>query len=238
MICFNTKQKIYPDGFVRQVSCSFPVFSLHEAGEREEKTEHKLKDMSNAVRDDSVKRAMETIFDIAALNPFTHFVTWTLDMKKVDRYDPSAVKKKVKKFLNNMQQRYNLMYLVVPEEHKDGAIHFHGLVAGRIVLVDSGHKDEKGHVIYNMPQWTLGFSTAIELYGDRLFVAVYITKYITKDAKKIFGSFYFSGGGVVRKPQTVYRQLEYDQINCEEFRKVYGYKYVGFRKDEDETFDL
>ena len=131
------------------------------------------------------------------------------------------------------------MYLIVPEYHKDGAIHFHGLVAGNLNFVDSGHQDKKGHVIYNMPQWSLGYSTAIELYGNRQCVASYITKYITKDFKKIFGKFYYSGGGVKRDVETVYCNLDYDKIAAQEYRRFMGYKYLGFDANTDENcFDI
>ena len=189
--------------------------------------------MDNPVRDDNLKRTKETIFDIAALNEFTWFITWTLDSREIDRYNPKEVSKKLKSFLRNAVQRRNAKYLVIPELHKDGAIHMHGLLSGNFEMADSGVTDSKGHTIYNMPQWKLGYSTAIELYGDKLNTARYITKYISKDFKKIFGNFYYSGGGVARKPKTDYVNLEYERINSPEFRNVYGYKYVGYNANEE-----
>ena len=65
--------------------------------------------------------------DIAFCNRFDYFLTWTLDPKLIDRYDPEIVGKKVRSFLTNASNRKGFQYIVVPELHKDGAIHLHGL---------------------------------------------------------------------------------------------------------------
>ncbi len=217
---------------MRLTVCSKPIFKdpAFELIKPPIVKEPKPKNMDNPVRNDSAKRAKETIFDIARLNDFTHFITWTLNKEKIDRYDPAAVKKKLKRFLNNMQQRYRLKYLIVPEYHKDGAIHMHGLISGNIKLVDSSKKDEHGRTIYNMPQWTLGFSgvTCIE---KKEHLAEYITKYISKDFKKIFGSFYYAGGkGLIRHPPVTLYDTDYFQVNAKEYsvpKANLGYKYLS-----------
>lgn len=274
----NTKQKLYPDGFVKQISCSYPIFNLREKEEKDyygefmeyvenawggydkllkleavgflkpgeiqeiydawlAEKKRKPQNKDNETRDDSMKRAKEKIFDIAAVNDFDYFITWTLDPGKIDRYDPKEISKKLKRYLSDCVKRKNAKYLIIPELHKDGAIHLHGLLSGDFVMVDSGVRDKKDHVIYNMPQWKLGWSTAIELYGDKLNCARYITKYVNKDFRKIFGNFYYSGGGVVRSPTTIYSNLDYDKIDTPEYREVYGYKYVGFDLMDDDLSD-
>lgn len=215
----NTKAKIYPNGQQRITICSKPIFK-NEYWEPIEETEPipKPKKMDNDVRGDSVKRAKERIFDIAMCNDFDYFITWTLDAEKINRYDASEVSKKLKKFLNNKVSRNNARYLVIPEHHKDGAIHMHGLLSGDFEMVDGGHRLLDGRVIYNMPQWTLGFSTAIELDDQKDRVSRYITKYVTKDFKKIFGSFYYAGGhGLVRKPETQIYDTDYDMLEQKEY---------------------
>ena len=180
--------------------------------EEEVETKETEKTEIKEVRADSVKRAKTAIFDIAMLNDFSYFVTWTLDSKLISRYDIAEIKKKLCVFLQNKVNRNNLKYLVVGEQHKDGAIHFHGLVAGDLKMVDSGHKDKKGNIIYNMPQWKYGFSTAIALYGDRLHTSKYIVKYIQKDFKKLFGKFYFAGGDINRKPEITFTDVPFDEV--------------------------
>lgn len=235
----NTKRKLYPNGFVREVVCSAPVFRLYfDASEipahGQGQGESKPKDMTNIVRDDSLKRAREKIYDIAALNRFAYFITWTLDGSRIDRYNVQEVKRKLQKFLTNAQQRYGMSYLIVPELHQDGAIHMHGLISGDMRMVDSGHVDDGGHIIYNMPQWVLGFSTAIRLYGSSQHVAAYITKYCEKDFKKIFGKFYYSSRDLLREVPTEYTYIDYDEVNAQEYRRVYGYKYVGYRREDQD----
>lgn len=217
----NTKERIYPNGEHKITVCSKPIFKIDEYMERVDPPEpvSKPKDMSNEVRSDNVKRAKEKIFDIAMCNDFDYFVTWTLDPELIDRYDPKEVSRKLKKFLDNRVQRNDARYLVIPEHHKDGAIHMHGLLSGNFEMIDSGHKTEAGQTIFNMPQWTLGYSTAIALDDQKERVSRYITKYVTKEFRKIFGSFYYAGGhGLVRKPKTRVYDSDYDAVETQEYR--------------------
>lgn len=75
-----------------------------------------------------------------------------------------------------------MKYLVVPELHKDGAYHFHGLFANvnDLTFVDSGKRDAENRIIYNVGEYRLGFVTATQV--DSLEHACsYISKYTTKD---------------------------------------------------------
>lgn len=217
----NTKAKIYPNGQQKITVCSKPIFKSEywELIDEPKEPESKPKNMDNEVRADSVKRAKERIFDIAMCNEFKWFITWTLDAEKIDRYDSKEISKKLKYFLNNKVKRNTARYLIIPEHHKDGAIHMHGLLSGEFEMVNSGKETEDGKTIYNMPQWSLGFSTAIQLDEQKERVSRYITKYVTKDFKKIFGSFYYAGGhGLVRKPPVRLYDVDYDLFDEKEYR--------------------
>ncbi len=206
---------------------------------RDSEPEPKPKNMDNEVRPDSVKRAKETIFDIAMCNHFDYFVTWTLDGELIDRYDPKAVSKKLKVFLQHAVQRRNARYLVIPEYHKDGAIHMHGLLSGNFEMVDSCRKTKAGQIIYNMPQWSLGWSTAIQLDEHKDRVSRYITKYVTKDFRKIFGAFYYAGGrDLVRKPRTEFFDSMYDSVSGEEFRPKDLNIWFKYFTAEGEGYDV
>jgi hypothetical protein len=130
----------------------------------------------------SMSRTKQTIYDYARANNWEWFITFTADPKKIDRYDYDVMTKKMTKWLNRQRERkaQNMKYIIVPEKHKDGAWHFHGLFSdmGNIQFVDSGHK-AKGMDIYNLPNWSLGFTTATQI-KDTLKASNYITKYITK----------------------------------------------------------
>ena len=245
-VFYNCKRKFYPDGTVRQIASDYALFCVNLSDDDDrEKRDRPLDDdhlrgayAMQSVRDDNLKRVKERIFDICALNPFTHFVTWTLDASKIDRYDVDVIRPKILKTLDNLHQRQGMEYIVVPERHRDGAVHFHGLVYGDgLRYVDSGHVDAGGHTIYNMPQWRFGYSTAIRLYGDSMRVASYMTKYVTKDLSKIFGKFYFASRSIGRSVPVEYSIIDYDAIDVREYRNVYGYKYLVYNFDDQEMMD-
>lgn len=179
------------------------------------------KDASNPVRLDSALRAKHKIFDIALLNKFDYFVTFTFNDKIVDAHDYEFAISKVKKWTNNQVTRRGLVYLLVPELHpSSGRIHLHGLLAWRDtpILFESGHYDNAGRIIYNLPSWRFGFSTIIKLDDNSEAVAKYITKYITKELDKITGNFYYAGGkGLKRNPDTYYVNIPYDSFAGKEF---------------------
>lgn len=230
----NVKVSYYPDGQHKVVVASKPIF-LDDGWERAWDKEKVLKPQNpdGEVRDDSVRRAMTKVYDISRLNQFTHFITWTLDPKHINRYNAEEVSKKLKSFLRNKAHRNNLKYLIIPELHKDNAIHMHGLISGNLTFIDSLKTTKSGQRIYNMPQWTLGYSTAIELDGNVQAISRYITKYISKDFRKIFGNFYYAGGhDLNRNPQISLYDTNYMEINQKEYTKFgTGYKYLELWDD-------
>lgn len=184
------------------------------------------------------RRAKNAVRDLALSNDFQYFVTLTLDRTKVDRYDIRAITKKLRTWADNAVRRRGLKYVLVPELHKDGAVHFHGFFNSALPAVDSGTLSNGGkprrprsdreraslisqgwHVVYNLPAWPLGFSTAIELYGDKRQAVAYVLKYITKAAEtsgKVGGRWYYSGGDLARPAVT------YDPITADDLAGVSG----------------
>lgn len=154
----------------------------------------------------SMRRARAKVRRIALANEFKYFVTLTLDPMKVDRESGEAVVKKLNAWCSNMVQRKGLQYVLVPEYHKKGGIHFHGFFNDALTVVDSGHKDRQGHAIYNLPGWTLGFTTAIELYDNYARAVGYVCKYIGKQGNKPAGRWYYSGGDL-REPEITYAEM-------------------------------
>lgn len=211
----NCKVEHFP-GFSRFVVADIPIF--REPGWEAENPPSKISkpQSSDSIPEGrSISRAKRKIFDIAALNPFRYFVTLTLDKTKIDRQSPEAVAQKLKTYLSNRVKRNDLRYIIVPEYHKDGrGIHLHGLFAGRLRLTDSGHRTRLGKPIYHLADWPYGFSTCVELTGDKEAVARYIAKYVTKDSKKILGHFYYAGGRIQREPEREYVNLLYDDLDA------------------------
>lgn len=144
----------------------------------------------------SVNRSIQTIYKYAQANSWEYFVTLTFARNAgVDVYNYSDCVKKLTKWLNNQRRKCpDLKYLFVPEMHKDGAFHFHGLIAncdgltfsdsGRVAIGNKAYKRTKENqhfpTIYNMDNWKYGWSTATAVVSSCK-SASYICKYITKD---------------------------------------------------------
>ena len=154
----------------------------------------------------SMRRARGKLRRLALANEFRWFVTLTIDPEKCDSFDGAAVVRKLNAWCSNMVQRKGLRYILVPERHKSGRIHFHGFFNDCLDIVDSGHMDRQGHKVYNLPQWTLGFTTAIELYDDYTRAVGYVCKYVGKQGEKPAGRWYYSGGDL-REPQVDYAEI-------------------------------
>ncbi len=203
----NTKVKAYPDGSTMITYCSRPIFReknlescrdlyddvieecwikeapKEESGEdrpvfESREGESRGEDSSARERKSEWLRVVRNrVKDMAIINDFKYFATFTINPEKIDSYDTKAVMKKVSKWLNNQVNRKGLKYILVPEYHKSGRIHCHALINDVFKLVDSSHRS-KQKIIYNILDWRYGFSTAIELDKNIYRVANYVSKYI------------------------------------------------------------
>lgn len=149
-----------------------------------------LEEMENKRKAESVRvsasRCKNNLYYIARSNVWEWFVTLTIaPSDRIDRYDYDECSAKVRKWFNHLKERKapDLYYLIVPEQHKDGAWHYHALIGGAdgLTFVDSGHVDkDSGEMIWNFEDWKYGFSTATKVQSTQR-VSSYISKYITKD---------------------------------------------------------
>ena len=118
------------------------------------------------------------IKDYILCNDFDYFWTLTFDS---DRYTYAVAFEKMGKWLEKMRKKYGKFnYIMIPELHKDGAIHFHGVTGGlNAVVRDSGVK-HKGVKVYNCIDWQHGFTTLTRVRSKEK-TATYVTKYVTKE---------------------------------------------------------
>jgi hypothetical protein len=163
----------------------------------------------------SKRRAASRVRDIALCNRFDYMFTWTLDASKVDRTSPEAVYKKARSFLTNATQRKGFQYVCIPEYHKKveanglPAIHFHGLCSlGDVQIVRSmkGKRpryDKHGRPVFNMSDWSFGWSTVVPLDENYDKAVSYVTKYITKQETKILGKYYLSSRAIRKAPDII-----------------------------------
>jgi hypothetical protein len=252
----NQRIKEYPQGFVEVLTASKPIFrepgyekASKWASEPRQRPQSPLvgeadqdalsatcaaRKAENVQR--AVRRAKQNLRDLALCNDMRYFVTLTLDAAVVDRYDMAAITRRLNAWCSNMVQRSGLAYVLVPERHKDGAVHFHGFVNEAVEVVDSGTLsvpwskkplrprskaqraewlNKGGHVVYNLPDWPLGFTTAIELYGDPVAAVNYCCKYIGKqqgsdELPEKIGGRWFYHGGCHSKPDVRYHDVDFD----------------------------
>lgn len=133
----------------------------------------------------SVSRTRSKIFELALCNPFKWFVTLTLDSEKRDRNDLSAFRKAFSQFVRNENKKRSkgqkIEYLVIPEQHKNGAWHMHGLFMGLTDadLVRNGY----GYLDWPAYRKRFGFFSCSAIKSHEA-CSKYITKYVTKDIKQ------------------------------------------------------
>lgn len=216
----NARVKVYPNDILKYTVFNKLIFNPDNAEliNKINKRDDYTKSDNPITRDDSLKRAKDKIFDISFINGdlWQYFITLTLDKTKIDRYDKKEINKKLKTWLNNMVKRYDFNYIIIPEYHKDGAIHFHGLCSGNNLKL-TYVKIDKGRKVYNLYNWNFGFSTAIELDDNRSAVSAYITKYVTKDTTKILGNVYYAGGHFIKRDcKVVYQDIDYSEFKGQE----------------------
>ncbi len=131
----------------------------------------------------SMSRTVNRLYYLARSNKWDYFVTLTFSPDKVDRFDYDVCVKKFSDWLSRCRRKApDMKYLVVPEQHKNGAWHFHGLFSccDALGFTDSGKRDKKGNRIYNIGCYRFGFTTATKVKNTEK-VSKYISKYITKE---------------------------------------------------------
>lgn len=205
----------------------------------------------------SFRRTRSALYMYARQCVWEYFITLTYSPDKIEnRYDFSLCMKKVHTWINNCKKRKaeHLLYLLVPEQHKDGAWHIHGLLCNTtgLAFTDSG-KRYNGKIVYNLDDWKLGFSTATKV-TDTYKVSNYITKYITKDLCAITpGKQRYFVSKSIPKPKTFTALIDPDEVgsfiqevadscgaDLEYQKDVSGYldvNYKYFKKCQEERED-
>lgn len=184
------------------------------------------KKLDNLAR--SFRRTRSALYMYARQCIWDYFITLTFSPDKIEnRYDYSLCMKKVHKWINNCKVRKakDLLYLLVPEQHKDGAWHIHGLLCNTtgLTFTDSG-KRYSGKIVYNLDDWKLGFSTATKVTNTYK-VSAYITKYITKDLCSVTpGKQRYFVSKSIPKPKTFTALVDSDEVDSfiQEVADSYG----------------
>ena len=153
----------------------------------------------NARFSQSISRTKSRVFELAACNEFQHFCTFTQDEKLRDRFDLSNFRKDFAQLVRNInrERETKIKYLLIPEKHKNGAWHMHGLLSGLqpddlrpFELTENIPERLKkmirgGTAVYDWTRYrrAFGYFTCTEI-DSREACAKYVTKYISKDLQK------------------------------------------------------
>lgn len=146
----------------------------------------------------SYARAKSTFFDIVMSNEWDYFVTLTLDPEKYNRHDLRTWRRDLNQWFRDLRKDgFDISYAFVPERHKDGAWHIHGLLRCP-QLWDCLRPFERGKHPQKLVE---GAETKLwrwwpeyqERFGFSSFAPImnheaccrYVCKYITKDMARV-----------------------------------------------------
>lgn len=176
------------------------------------------------------QRALEQAFRIkrkikyyCQSNDFNLFWTLTLDDTKVNAKDYTYSRKRLQAWLKYQREKYGKFdFLFVPELHKSGRIHFHG-VTGKLSppLIEARYLksnrliQKNGMQIYNAEDWENGFSTVSKIQSKER-ASSYIAKYITAELIEVPSAFhqprYFVSRGL-KQPEICYEELSEEDLS-------------------------
>lgn len=116
-----------------------------------------------------------------------YFCTFTFNRTKVDRYSYDECSRAMQSFLHKLTYYFpNIVYIVVPELHADGAFHFHGLFNDLLPVYRSGSFYSRkinrfvDTFYVNNSFYDYGF-TNCSVIRSQSAVCKYISSYITSD---------------------------------------------------------
>ena len=185
----------------------------------------------------SVSRSKRNIRRLCLANDFEYFATWTISSQFADRFSVQDVQDRMRKLLKAYQRINNdFKYIYVIEKHKDGALHFHGMVKGVGQDFFKYKKDdfeklphyildtiEKGISIYHCIFFDnkLGYNTFTKIKNYTA-CCNYIVKYISKNPiRNENDQVYFCSRGLIKCIDEQFRTY----INEKYFDKSYKYTY-------------
>lgn len=150
---------------------------------------------------ESFARSKRCVIDYGMNNDWDFFVTITFDGNKVDRHNAPVVLRKLQNALKDFRRFYDsdFAYVLVPERHSDGAIHFHGLFKiGRSDLIERHFDVNKRCLYYRLEFFyrRLGRFRMDKIVTNATYVSAYISKYITKSNERIFQRRYICSKGL------------------------------------------
>ena len=221
---YNRRTTDYGNGRIEIVAYHEP--KIRSAGSRS-KTSGKEAETTDEAQEARTRQQIyairRRIKGYAFANGFCWFVTLTFNPRKINSSDYRTAKTALQKWCRKMRDRYKRFdYLLIPELHKSGAVHFHGLLGDipadfvEAVNPKTGKPlIRHGRQVYNLTDWEYGFSDC-EKIEDPDRAASYITKYVTSKLlsnKEMYNQKrYFNSQGLA-KPAVTFSMSDNTELN-------------------------
>lgn len=184
---YNRKTTDYGNGQIEIVAYQQP--RIRRIGEKHSTTKKKS-ELSDKAQEERTRKQLyairRRIKGYAMTNNFKWFVTLTFNPDKTNSHNYDISKTALLKWCRLMRDRYKKFdYLLIPELHKSGAVHFHGLLGDTEAHFVEAVNSKTGKPVirhekqvYNLTDWEYGFSDC-EIIENSEKAASYITKYVT-----------------------------------------------------------
>lgn len=224
---YNTTKTVFKNGVEKYKKTSFSKYkgrgkkNSHNGTLSPELLELKTKEYLKNVKSNILNLAFN-------YSNWEYFITLTFDFREVGEYSHEKAIDMLKKWLNlQRKQNKDMVYLLVPEFHKSGHLHFHGLISNvphwifeearypktnRLIKVN-------GLQIYNLKNYKLGFTTISKIQSQEK-VSNYISKYATKDLITLKNKKRYWYSRNLEKPKTDYLFLKEDLLDYLENKNI------------------
>lgn len=241
---YNIKK--YNDDIYKITYCKLPI---KRAGFENKANFKRFRDVNDSKLSNNVTRARTKVFDLAICNDFEYFITLTINKEKLDRYELKEYIKKLGQFIRNYRRDYeaDVQYLLIPEKHKNGAWHMHGLIKGipkeQLKLFTLEDKLPyrlrelimEGRKIYNWEKYVEKFGwCTLETVRNKEAISKYITKYVRKSFDTDRGitekesKLYYCSRGLKRPKKKKEGTLNGDHLDKIPFKYENDYVRTGF----------
>ena len=219
---YNIKK--YNDDIYKITYCKLPI---KRAGFEDKANFKRSRDVNDSKLSNNVIRARTRVFDLAICNDFEYFITLTINKEKLDRYELKEYIKKLGQFIRDYRKKYevDIQYLLIPEKHKNGAWHMHGLIKG--IPREHLYINENGYLDWENYKKRFGWCSIDKIKNKEA-----ISKYITKYVRKSFDT----DRGITEKESKLYyssRGLERPQKKKEGTLSRYQLEKIPFSFDNE-----
>ena len=221
---YNRKTTDYGNGQIEIVTYHYPKCKCINTRDKWSKQKAVISDDAQEKRTRSQVYAIRRrVKGYALSNDFKWFATLTYNPQQIDSLNYDIAKNTLLKWCRWMRDKYQKFdYLLIPELHKSGAVHFHGLLGDIPAnFIDAKHpKTEQpiirnGRTVYNLVDWKYGFSDCEKIENPEkasLYIKKYVTTALLTDKNMYHKKRYFNSQGL-QKPKITFEMADNSELN-------------------------